>query len=586
MKLSDEQICTLKYDVEIVSACPGAGKTRAIVARFSQTADAANKGVALLSFTNAAVDEIVTRIGSIGKFNPPHFVGTFDRFVHQFIVTPFVLRTAHIKPRYVDSWMELAGSDWLYLRDRGVPGKGIPLTDFIPDADGVLSFSASPSEDGRIYARQLDAAGISLDGIMARANDRIEELLAKHIYDCDHARILGLQILEGTVPDVAPQRISLRFSEIIVDEFQDCSDIEYRIREQLKVLGVKVVVVADADQGIYEFRNAKPQMFSALVANSPREAVLELNDNYRSSKAICALVTSLRSLSSEAVVAARTPDPGSTPSKIFVLVGSNSYKVSQFKTILEEYGLPSGNATVLAPTRKQAAQLAGHTAAKFEKCNGSTGKLLRILAHLRHGVSPRDRSRAPIEFTNLVLSLFDWTQVGLEMGTVEEKTEHLGLQQAALRLSLSSLVRGSAEWTSRDDAKQAIQLAIGRLTANLSLEPSSVTMKFQKPREADWKSWIAVGLSAPAEIAHRHIHEVKGKEFPGVLLEVPHAKRNGVDSGLTSWLEGVDSEPRRVLYVGASRAQRLLALSVARTRIDDLEAVLHRDGVPYELRSE
>ena len=63
-----------------VEACPGAGKTWAIVERFSARAhQEKRKGIALLSFTNAAVDEVRARCADDpGLLGAPHFVGTFD----------------------------------------------------------------------------------------------------------------------------------------------------------------------------------------------------------------------------------------------------------------------------------------------------------------------------------------------------------------------------------------------------------------------------------------------------------------------------------------------------------------------------
>ncbi|MBY6385362.1 ATP-dependent helicase [Rhodococcus erythropolis] len=586
MELSDEQLRALDDDVEVVSACPGAGKTRAIISRFLQEINTSAKGVALVSFTNTAVDEISSRLSSHGKFRSPNFVGTFDRFVHQFIVTPYVLRTTHSRPRYVDSWMDLGNADWLYLRDRSVNGKGIPLSDFVSDADGVISLGSWPSAEGRMYARQLENAGVSIASVTARAKSLIDGLLAKHIYDCDHARILALKILEGTVDDPGPRRLSDRFSEIIIDEFQDCSDIEYRIRDRLKKLGVKVVVVADADQGIYEFRNAKPQMFSDLVKNTPSAAFVELNDNHRSSEVICALVSSMRSMSAESIKARRSFDSDPIAPKIYVLVGSDSYKQGVFRELSARYSIPAKDSIVLAPTRKQAARLAGDASTKFDKGYGSTGALLVLLARLRFGQLPHQRADSVASFTSLVLGLFDWAQVKLEAGAVDEKLEHLGLQHAALRLCLSSLVQYSSDWASRDDAKDAIHAAIIDVTSDLVMKPSSVTMKFQKPREDDWGNWTALGVEVKSDIAHSHIHGVKGKEYPAVLLHIPHENRDGENSGFNSWLMDVDSESRRVLYVGASRAERLLALSIAKTKKDEIISILERTNIPYECRIE
>lgn len=76
-------------------ACPGAGKTRAMVTRFlKRTAEEPRKGICLISFTNAAVDEVRRRCGSHNEaLKAPNFVGTFDSFLHRFIVTPSSLST-------------------------------------------------------------------------------------------------------------------------------------------------------------------------------------------------------------------------------------------------------------------------------------------------------------------------------------------------------------------------------------------------------------------------------------------------------------------------------------------------------------
>ena len=67
---------------------------------------------------------------------------------------------------------------------------------------------------------------------------------------------------------------------------------------------------------------------------------------------------------------------------------------------------------------------------------------------------------------------------------------------------------------------------------------------------------------------HGTIHSSKGKEYDAVLLALP---KTGPHVGLDDWEAGVNSEPRRVLYVGASRARLLLAFGAGSqaTRIAD-----------------
>lgn len=76
-----------------VHACPGAGKTRTIIARLTRIAAAlpARHGVAVLSFTNSAVDEFRERCRAAALdslLRHPSFMGTLDAFVRHFVVLP------------------------------------------------------------------------------------------------------------------------------------------------------------------------------------------------------------------------------------------------------------------------------------------------------------------------------------------------------------------------------------------------------------------------------------------------------------------------------------------------------------------
>lgn len=90
-----EQETIIKHEGHaFVRACPGAGKTRTLVERarhlLSNSAD--RRGVAFLSFTNAAAEELEARLRGFGILPSPlfpSFIGTFDRFLWQFLIAPF-----------------------------------------------------------------------------------------------------------------------------------------------------------------------------------------------------------------------------------------------------------------------------------------------------------------------------------------------------------------------------------------------------------------------------------------------------------------------------------------------------------------
>ena len=77
-----------------ITACPGAGKTHTIVGRVRNflNCEESRRGIALLSFSNATVDVFKERIIDEGLLSHPifpNFIGTFESFLWQFLITPF-----------------------------------------------------------------------------------------------------------------------------------------------------------------------------------------------------------------------------------------------------------------------------------------------------------------------------------------------------------------------------------------------------------------------------------------------------------------------------------------------------------------
>jgi DNA helicase-2/ATP-dependent DNA helicase PcrA len=106
-KPTPQQKKVIQHDQSaFVNACPGAGKTRIIIerAKIANAAGGDGRGIAYLSFTRAAVAVLEERLRSENLLNHPifpHFVGTFDSFIWQYIVSPFGLPGRNEIPRLV-----------------------------------------------------------------------------------------------------------------------------------------------------------------------------------------------------------------------------------------------------------------------------------------------------------------------------------------------------------------------------------------------------------------------------------------------------------------------------------------------------
>ncbi len=75
-----------------------------------------------------------------------------------------------------------------------------------------------------------------------------------------------------------------RWTHVMVDEFQDNSEIQYDI---LKMMGAKeLFVVGDPNQCIYSFRGSAPRLMKRFASDHPSGKVFTLALNYRSSQTV------------------------------------------------------------------------------------------------------------------------------------------------------------------------------------------------------------------------------------------------------------------------------------------------------------
>src|SRR5206468_1257585 len=104
---TDDQQALINFSTGVfVEACPGAGKTQSIVERFlRRPIYEPRRGVALVSFTNAAVDEVRARC-SVNQelLQPTNYLGTIDGFINRYITGPIYSNRTGRPPVFKDSW--------------------------------------------------------------------------------------------------------------------------------------------------------------------------------------------------------------------------------------------------------------------------------------------------------------------------------------------------------------------------------------------------------------------------------------------------------------------------------------------------
>ena len=575
--LSDEQQGLVNHTEGnlFAEACPGAGKTRAIVARYlRRAAEEPRKGIALLSFTNAAIDEVKGRCGDLpDALKAPHFVGTFDAFINRFISRPLYVHYYGKTPRFIESWQDTKHGSFR-----------LPDMDRLPDIQlDWFMFDYAP--DGQLRATLADAwipplLARSLKGYVAANRTRLQEravircrtLVTRNgLVSCAASRAMATGLLQR--PAFAQrfgQLLANRFSEVIVDEAQDCGPEELAILTLLKYHGVTVVAVADLDQSIFGFRRADPDGVRAFTRELGTP--LPLNGNYRSSPAICALNNSLRS-----GIRIETARGGNASCGLPVLLleyRKQDEVAAAVDALLAVHGHPRGEAVVLAHRESDAQACAG---ASSDRDSRSTHAILGIAwAHtiLRSGSSTgADRLRALRMVEKAIRSAANVDDED------ETALDECWLRDAAYRLAASLDPAGS---TAKAYA-QTVRDYVKQIPWPAGITPKDNLGAFLKAPPDP--AWPAPDKEAPAGFPFATIHSVKGREFAATVVALPQNLRTDPSNQnvLDHWEHGMDTEARRVFYVGASRAQKLLILAVHTDHANRVAGLLKRDGVPYDL---
>jgi len=578
-ELSIEQKLALGANVRLVEACPGAGKTRSIVERFKQRVDGSVGAAALLSFTNTAIDEVMSRcLDRPDLLRAPHFVGTFDTFLHRYVVTPHVAQTLGKFPTYLQSWKDLPGNLGSLPPTRET-WKRISLTNFCHKSSGEISFLIDSLDRKEKQAFESLRDEVSRRRFIELGANTIRDHNNRGVYDSDSARWAALEILRGDKGPGIIARLTNRFSNIIVDEFQDCAALEHEFLGILEQAGIKVTVVADPDQSIFGFRQAEPQLYVDYRNTIPEQDIVSFSVNHRSSPVICELVQHLRHLPISTMTSAQSELSGVCPS-IYLLGGSADRVRTRFISLSDDWNIPFNQRAALAYRRKDARILAAGGKNPPES-NACTARLLMNLSILRSGGSSFTRLGALLDVERLLMGIFQWTSEQTRLNSAQ-KLELLGKDRLWVRLIVGEILTSATDWEDEGSTGESVRAILARVLTNLPVPiEGRLSNKFAKPSSEVWSHWL--NSSEPRDqfsnVEWSTIHASKGREFDAVLLKIPE-----VDT-MSSWIAGEGSEGRRVFYVGASRAKKLLALATSLERLAEVKEQLESFSLPVVAES-
>ncbi|WP_323588630.1 ATP-dependent helicase [Aliarcobacter butzleri] len=259
----------------LILAGAGSGKTKTITTRlaFLISIGIDPSSILTLTFTNKAATEMRERAFSLldsSKIFTPPLLCTFHKFGLLFL--KFHMSELERKNNFI-----IIDTDDKKRILKSI-NKEIPSALLASEVSKYKNSLMSPSE---VKA----TAQLKLYQEIAQIYEDYENYLEKNnLVDFDDLLLLPYKILKNN--ENLAKQISQKYQYIMVDEYQDTNELQYRLLRLLCSSHNNLCVVGDDDQSIYGWRGATIKNILNFSDHFENSLVIKLEDNYRSTDTI------------------------------------------------------------------------------------------------------------------------------------------------------------------------------------------------------------------------------------------------------------------------------------------------------------
>lgn len=265
----------------LILAGAGSGKTKALthrVAYLIQVKKVAPEAILVVTFTNKAADEMISRINHLlsAKTKLP-WAGTFHSICAK------ILRREIHQLGFSRSFLIYDEADSLNAIKQTMESLGIDKKQYNPNMIKNLISSAK---------NEL----ISPDEYLNYGSDYFKELVQK-VYSQYQKNLKQANALD--FDDLIMKTVELfqkfpsvlqywqdKFKHILVDEYQDTNHAQYVLIKLLAKKHQNLFVIGDDYQAIYSFRGADFRNILGFEKDYPSAKIIKMEQNYRSTKNI------------------------------------------------------------------------------------------------------------------------------------------------------------------------------------------------------------------------------------------------------------------------------------------------------------
>jgi DNA helicase-2/ATP-dependent DNA helicase PcrA len=247
----------------LVKAGPGTGKTRSLTHRLAyllKRRGVAPEEVLALTFTRQAAGEMAARMGQLLPDYPGLdrlTIKTLHALGQQILYQAGLVREVADETRRQTLVRQVA-------KELQIPFSALDK--------GIISWKQSLTYPGEIRGRE--------DPRLAAGFQAYEEALARAgLWDYDDLIARPALLLAGEPELQASYRG--RFRHLLIDEYQDLNEAQYRLFRALAAPDAEIMVIGDLNQAIYGFRGARPEYFHRFQEDWPDAVVHQFTETYR-----------------------------------------------------------------------------------------------------------------------------------------------------------------------------------------------------------------------------------------------------------------------------------------------------------------
>ena len=598
----------------LIMAGAGSGKTRVLTHRIAYLIDEKLVNpwnILAITFTNKAAREMKERAFSLNPATEDCLIATF----HSMCVRILRREADHIG--YNRNFTIVDPGEQRTLMKRIL--KNLNLDPKKWNERAILGTISNAKNDLIDEVAYENMAGDMYTEIVAKCYTAYQkELRQSEAMDFDDLIMLTLRLFDQN-PDVLTY-YQQRYQYIHVDEYQDTNHAQYQLVKLLASRFKNICVVGDADQSIYGWRGADMQNILDFEKDYPEAKVVLLEENYRSTKTILQAANEVirnnrnrrpknlwtQNEDGEEIVYYRANDEQDEALFVARTIEQLTREGYSHKDFAVLYRTNAQSRTVEEALLKANIPYTMVGGTKFY----SRKEIRDVISYLNLIANPSDN----ISYERVV----NEPKRGVGSGTVEKirnfaASQNVSLLEASSQIMLS-LVKGKAAQSVFDFANLILNLrerldeltvtelveivlektgyteqlvAQGTLESQARIENIeeflSVTKNFDEYSENDTEetgldklsrflndlALVAdtndAGTQESSEVTLMTLHAAKGLEFPVVFII--GMEENVFPLSRATEEEDELEEERRLAYVGITRAEKVLFLTNANSRL-------------------